>query len=325
VRIDAFHNLKIAGADPDDPPKIVCERAADGRPVELNSNIGLTVVANNATVTGVEIAHLDFRDCFRGLLVSGSGLGRFEGLSVHDLKAKNSVVGLLLAQLQSAVITDNRVMDSDVGMGVIGVSATATVMVSDNTILGMENQPSKGGLNVGISATNVTGDIRRNVIRHFKVWTGTAGRGISYARVVPGDYDLDISENEIHDVQIGIATGGLTFPRLDASGNPTQPDGTDAWPFRTLATGEMWGNELSHYEYHAITAFHGARGWRIRDNHFNNGPRNDWNDVWSGDVLLMKEGVHGHIASPDGWGSRDNSVTLSPGQTLADPGNLLSE
>jgi hypothetical protein len=322
VTINAFDGLKILGADPDDPPKIACERAADGRPVELNSNNGLTVVASNATVTGVEIAHLDLRDCFRGLLVSGSGVGRFEGLSIHDLKAKNSVVGLLLAQLQSAVISGNRVMDSDVGMVVAGVSATATVVVSGNTLLGMANQPSKGGLNIGISASNVTGEIRRNVVRHFTVWTATAGRGIGYGRGFPGDYHLDIYENEIHDVQIGIATGGLTVPRRDASGNPTLPDGTADWPFRTRATGRIWGNEVSHYEYHAITAFHGARGWEIWDNDFVNGPRNDWNDAWTGDVLLMSEGIHGHNPSPDGWGSRDTSLRLSPGQTVANPGNL---
>jgi hypothetical protein len=187
------------------------------------------------------------------------------------------------------------------------------------------NHPSNSGLNLGIAAGNANGEIRRNVIRHYAVWTGVSGRGITTGgRSTPGDFKLDIYENQIHDTQIAIATGALQAPRLDASGNPAQPDGTATWPFRVTATGRIHGNEISHYEYHAITAFHGSRGWELWHNHFTNGPRGtgDWGAEWVADVLLMKPGVHAHIASPDGWGSQNTSVKLFPGQTVANPGNV---
>ena len=309
VLINARDGLTIGPLNPHDPPKIECALAADERPVLLSSNNGITLRANGVPVTGVEVENLNFRNCSSGVATIFTGAGVFVDLSIHDLQVRQAYAAINLRGVKSAKIYGNHIVDADLGVSMpLPAPIADHVEITDNFIVGNPDQGSKF-TNAGILVNNANGVIANNIIRHFTVFFGRVAAGITCGgRDSVGTFTLDILDNDIRDVEAGITLGGPSF--------------AGTWvPFAT-ALGRVEGNSIRDYDYHAITAFHGASGWTLGPNEYRDGPRTPFdNSEWNGDVLLMVIGGAHPYLSPTLFSSGASYITvlLRPGQTVANP------
>jgi len=240
--------VRLVG-DAADPPLFRCSVEGGGRPLFAPYiNDGIQVVADGAHVENILIARLAFEGCATAINVRVENEGSFANIEIREAAISNVYYGIIVdAPIERLVIRGSRIVDAERGIAIGSQSLNESkgVEITGNVLQGLSpDQPialDQAGI---ITSEMLAGKIARNLISGFSRSFEVPGLGVAALNI--GDAaDLDIVQNVVQEVAIGISLGGPAEVRGHVSHNRVEGATTAGVVLRAEANGRRIGvNEL---------------------------------------------------------------------------------